>query len=208
MVLMASGVVLWGGLTIHRAKQWGNPIALMQDTIEQSPDFLPARKDLANLYLRAGEKDKAEQLLAGVVEQAGSLEYSSADIEMAMLLAKQGQFDEARRLLRKRLENSGKKYAEVANALLKVNQERLARLSDREARQAIHLENAQLLEVLKQRSPDPFLSYRLAKEYLAMDDQQRARNLFEEAWHSAPPSAHYREPARKLAETLAAGQHD
>jgi tetratricopeptide (TPR) repeat protein len=111
-------------------------------------------------------------------------------------------------LLSATLQNPGKRYDDVANAMLTLNHQRLAGISDIIAKQDIHRENVRLLEKLLQQISDPFIEYQLAKEYLGMGDTERARALFEAAWRKAPPSAHYKEPARKLAEKLAAGQHD
>jgi len=196
-------VIVWAGMTISRAQLWSDPVALTEDTVEKSPSFLPARKDLANYYIAQGKKEKGHQLLEGVIQAAGSVHYVSANIPMAHSLISEGELDEEHRNLSSTLENPGKRFVKVVNALLTLNYKRLDKTQDEQAKNRIHRENVDLFEKLKQRNADPFIDYRMAKEYLALGDLERARVLFDSVYHQAPASAYYREPARKLAEKLA-----
>ncbi len=207
-VLMICCVIVWAGMTIQRAKLWSDPVALTEDTVEKSPDFLPARKDLANYYLALGEKEKGQRLLDSVIQMAGPVNFVLADISKARSLMKDGQLEEAHRILSTTLKNPGKQLVKVINALLTLNRERLAKAPDKQAKQDIHRENVMLLEKLRQRKSDPFIDYRLAKEYLSLGELDQASDLFDSAYRKAPSSAYYREPARKLAEKLMVEQHE
>jgi thioredoxin-like negative regulator of GroEL len=206
-VTMLAFVVLWGALTIQRAQLWSDPVALLEDTVNKSPNFMQTRKDLANYYLARGETTKARQLLESVVQDAHGTDYVAGDVSMALHLAKEGQLVEAHRLLTLRLQTSGKNYVNVTEALLKINDQRLVEAAAASDRLDIHRENIKLLEALLQRNRDPFLEYRLAKECLASGDAKRARTLFESSYRKAPDSAHYKAAARKLADKLAAEDH-
>jgi tetratricopeptide (TPR) repeat protein len=206
--LMICCVILWLGMTSQRAKLWSDPVALAEDTVEKSPDFLPARKDLANYYLVLGEKEKGQRLLESVMQTAGIGNFAVADFSMANALIEEGQLDEAHRILSTTLKTPGKQFVKLANALIILNHKRLANAPDMQAKEDIYRENVMLLERLTQRSSDPFIDYRLAKEYLALGDHERARSLFGSVYRRAPASAYYREPARKLAERLTVEQHD
>lgn len=206
--LIISWVVVWAGMTIQRAQLWSDPVALAEDTVEKSPDFLPARKDLANYYLALGEKEKGQKLLEGVIETAGEGHFAWAEISLARSLAEDGKLDEAHNLLSTTLKTPGKQFVEVVNALLDLNHKRLAKAPDKLAKQEIRRENVTLLDKLKQRKPSPFMDYRLAKEHLALGEVERALTFFDAAYLHAPAAAYYREPARKLAEKLRTKQHD
>ena len=201
-VLMISCVIVWAGMTIQRAKLWSDPVALTEDTVEKSPNFLPARRDLASYYLAMGEKEKGQRLLESVRQSAGSGNFALADVSMARSLAEEGQFDEAHRILSTTLKTPGKQFVKLVNTLITLNHKRLANAPDMQAKEDIYRENVMLLERLTQRSSDPFVDYRLAKEYLAIGDHERARSLFDSVYRRAPSSAYYREAARKLADKL------
>jgi tetratricopeptide (TPR) repeat protein len=206
--LMICCVIVWAGMTIQRAKLWSDPVALTEDTVEKSPNFLAARKDLANYYLALGEKEKGQRLLESVRQMAGPVSFVAADVSMARQLIEDGQLDEAHRILSTTLKNPGKQLVKVINALLALNRERLAKAPDEMSKQNIHRENVTLFKTLKQRKSDPFIDYRLAKEYLALGELDQAHDLFDSVYRKAPTSAYYREPARKLAEKLMVERHD
>jgi tetratricopeptide (TPR) repeat protein len=59
-----------------------------------------------------------------------------------------------------------------------------------------------LLEKMHGSTGDPFYLYRIGQNYMILKNMQQARNYFKKAYEAAPDSAYYKEPARKLAETL------
>lgn len=207
-ILMVCCVIVWTGMTIQRAQLWSDPVALAEDTVKKSPEFLPARKDLANYYLAIGEKEKGQRLLEGVMQTAGVGNFAVADLSMANALIDDGQLDEAHRILLVALKTPGKQFVNLANALITLNHKRLATASDKQAKEEIYRKNVVLLEKLKLNSSNPFLDYRLAKEFLAMGKIEEAQSLFTSAYRNAAPAAYYREPARKLAEKLKAEHYD
>lgn len=201
-------VIIWSAMTIQRAKIWGDPIALAEDTVAKSPNFLPARKDLANYYIATGEKEKGKQLLVEVMSSARTVGYITADVSMANSLISEGRLNEAHDILLESLKHPGKQYVKVAEHILSLNQKRILEVADDFAKQVIRKENIRLLESIKQRKNDPFIEYRLAKELLSSGEREKAKSLFDSVYQKAPPSAYYREPAGKLAEKLSAEQYD
>jgi len=127
---------------------------------------------------------------------------------MANQLINEGKFEEAHHTLLTALENPGKQTVKLIESVLKINTKRLGEALDRQAKLDIHLENVMLFEKLKQFRNDPFIDYRLAKEYMSLGEAKRAQEMFESAYQKAPASSFYREPARKLAEKMAASQND
>ncbi|MDT8422071.1 MAG: hypothetical protein RQ754_16710 [Desulfuromonadales bacterium] len=196
-------VLVGAALTIERSRLWSDPVALTEDTVAKSPKFVQARKDLANYYFALGRSDEGKALLEGLVEKTSKGGYIEDDISLAWQLEKEEKYTEAQRVLRKALENPGKQFVKLANALIALNHKRLAAEADVAIKNEIRGENVRLFEQLRKGNNDPFLAYRLAREYCALGEVGKARALFSEAYRRAPASAHYREAAGKLAETLA-----
>lgn len=192
-------LLVFAGTTLHRAYIWSDPVRFLEDTIEKSPEFIPAYNDLAALYYAKGEHDKAMNIYAWAADKVGEKEYVHVDVNVAYFLAEEGNYSAARKILHKRLENSGKQYALVAQTLIVVNLKAIADGVDETPIIDIKKENVELLESLVKGSSDPFLRYRLGKAYLALDDFAKASENFDYAYRHAPDDSHYKEPARILA---------
>lgn len=194
-------VLAGGTLTIERARLWSDPVTLTEDTVAKSPKFIQARKDLANYYLALGRVDEAKALLEPIVEMTSEHGYIEDDISLAWQLEKEDRLDEAYLILKNALEAPGKQYVKLANAVIALNHKRLDVEHDSTTKSEIRMENIRLMERLRDNNNDPFLVYRLAKEYRALGDVRKARELFGDAYRRAPASAHYRAAAGKLAES-------
>jgi tetratricopeptide (TPR) repeat protein len=195
-------------LTVERALIWSDPVALAEDTVAKSPNFLPARKDLANYYLVLGQADKGRKLLESLAKEERSKGYLGDDLSLAWQLSKEGQLERAHEILLRVEQNPGKQLVKVLDRLLDLNRQRLTEVADDAAMVKIRQENIRLFVELRRYSDDPFIDYRLAKEYLALHDDENAEKFFERAYRLAPESSYYREPARKLAVQLRASKHD
>jgi hypothetical protein len=193
-------LVVFGGMTMQRSFVWSDQVALFEDTVKKSPEFMPAYNDLANLYSIRGEREKAQKLFEYIAGEVGERAYSTADINHASLLAKQEKYDEARTVLLARLKNPGNKYNAVAKSLIKINYQRIDKASNAQEVREIRLENIELFLERIRRSPNPFLNYQIAKDYLALGDYVLARENFVYAFNHAPENSHYKDPARKLAD--------
>ncbi len=202
-ILVVSVLCVSGFAVQQRSLLWSDPVLLMEDTVEKSPDFVPAWNNLATLYSRKGETEKAQVILDKMSKKLGDRQYSAVDINRADLLVKEENFAEARTVLRERLNNAGKNYSKVADSLVKVNLMWLGKKPSEEMMFVLRRENVELLEELSARSSDPFLRYRLAKAYLTNQQLDEARESFRQVYETVPDGTFYKAPAGKLYRFLA-----
>lgn len=201
-------LIIFMVLTLQRSWVWSDPIRFLEDTVKKSPEFYFVRSDLAFKYFRKGEVEKARQMYADIRKEVGDTPYANADLNDAVILSHEGSFEDARDLLHSRLQNPGKKLTKIAETLIMINNKYLATITDKSAKHELLQENLGLLLRMSETTQDPFLKYRLAKAYLALDQPQKACLYFQKAYEGAPEDSYYRVPAGKLADKLCKKQHD
>lgn len=201
-------LIIFMVLTLHRSWVWSDPIRFLEDTVEKSPEFYFVRSDLAFKYFQKGDVEKARQMYADIRKEVGVAPYANADINDAIILSEEGSFVAARDLLHSRLQNPGKKLTKIAETLIMINNKYLATITDKSAKYELLQENLGLLLRMSETTQDPFLKYRLAKAYLALDQPQESCLNFQKAYEEAPVGSYYRVPAGKLADKLCKKQHD
>jgi tetratricopeptide (TPR) repeat protein/4-amino-4-deoxy-L-arabinose transferase-like glycosyltransferase len=99
---------------------------LLQEIVDKNPDFIPAKYNLANIYIKEQNWDKVSELLKGVYEDVPEFGGGEAWYYLAVAYIKTGKFDEATPVVKDfiaRYENDSnrtkKEQAEKFKSLLK-----------------------------------------------------------------------------------------
>jgi protein O-mannosyl-transferase len=184
--------------TVNRNIVWQDNLTLYQDTVLKSPDFGPARNELAIAYYAHNRKEQANSLIATTripFDQASSL-------NRAAVLAEQGRYSEARGILLQRLEKPGLLEIDILTMLLKVNTKMAEKSLDEKEKILLYRENIIKLERLEHITHNPFYWYRLGQLHLILKDRQQAQECFSKAANRLPVDSIYKAPAEKLAREL------
>jgi protein O-mannosyl-transferase len=188
--------------TVSRNIVWQDNLTLFADTVRQSPDFAPARNDLAVAMLARGRTDEARRLFMANNADSSVNNYQLSGLNKAAVLAAEKDLEGARGVLLKLLHDPGKQELEIVQQLVAVNEKRAEKNRGERDRTAIRLETIDLLNKIETMTGDPFYLYRTGQVYLAMKRKDKARDCFARAYQKAPEGAFYKEPAKKLAERL------
>lgn len=190
--LAALGLLLiFFATTMHRTWIWQDNVRLYRDTVAKSPNFPPARSELASALMLRGETEEAEKILMQMRTDSTSTSYVNDEINLASLKISDKNSEEARKILLSIQNNNPKKRFEVLQMLIKANDERLGYIDDKELRRQIYHENIQWLNEQYQLRADPFIYYRIAKQYFQLEDQQNALQYFKKAYAGSPKNSHY-----------------
>lgn len=198
MVLL---LLLFFATTLHRSWIWQDNLRLYQDTVAKSPGFTAARAELASALLRHGREDEARQILEQLQSVAPDSSYVVDDINLARLLAVQGETDRAYAMLMDKLNASPKRYHEILQTLVFVNDRRIERAKG-PAREAIQRENLGWLLEQQRVRPDPFTLYRIGKLHIQLGQREDALAFLRQSLATAPADAYYRGPARTMIDKL------
>ncbi|PLY03567.1 MAG: hypothetical protein C0623_00695 [Desulfuromonas sp.] len=204
-------VLAWGGVVLltvfvvttgNRNYIWQDNLLLFEDTVRKSPAFIPAKNQLADALIKKGRIEEAQILIAEVYQKSENKDYSSGYINQARSLAHDGKLESARAILVERRDSGETVDPNLYQELVMINFKRLEATKEATARRAIYQENLQLLSSYHAMRPGPFNLYRIGKAHLSLGNREKAKEYFEKAYQQAPETAHYREPARRLAERL------
>jgi len=191
--------------TLYRAWIWQDNERLYADTVEKSPHFLPAKSELASALIRNGKQAEAEALLFAMQSRSGGESFLDDDINLSRTLMVKGEFQKARNLLMRSLDDldePGKKYHEILQLLLKVNTKRLGEISNSGERKQIQRESLTWLLAQQRVKPSPFTLYRIGKMELSCGHKDLALTYFKQAYSGSPDDSHYRDAARKYIQKL------
>lgn len=199
---MLLGCIVIAFTTVARNIVWQDNLTLFADTVRKSPDFAPARNDLAVAMMTRGRVEEAHQLIKANAADSSVKNYQIAGLNKATVMAAEKDLDGARKLLLELLRDPGKQELEIVQKLVSVNEKRVTVAKGESARTAIRSETIDLLNKAEAMTGDPFYLYRIGQVYLAMNNKREARDYFVRASQKAPEGAYYKEPAKKLAERL------
>lgn len=197
-------LTLFYGTTVHRAWIWQDNERLFRDTLMKSPGFPPAKAELATALTLKGKTAEAELLLQEMHKTDDASSYIVDDINLAMLMAQQGDCDRAHEVLLSQLShiNASKKRYTLFQKLLKVNDCRLAAANEIDKKIEIRKESLSWLNKQLQMRPGSFTQYRIGKVQLALGNKKEAYLAFKQAYEESSTEAHYHAAAGKLATKL------
>lgn len=192
------GVALAG--TLHRNFIWQDNLALFQDTLRKSPDFIPARNQLAIALYQHGRADEAMEILKSFEMKEGMKNLQYGFVNKASALAAEGKFAKARKILNDAMADPGKFEVMILEKMLEVN--KLEALRTKSTSAAVYADNVKCLLRLYELTGNAFYQYRLGVIHLHQKNYREAQVAFSVVCKTAPENSYYRKPAEKLAVTL------
>ncbi len=198
LVFLLLGIAGWA--TSARNIVWQDNLTLYQDAVRQSPDFAPARNQLA-LALKAHNRDN--EAMDIVVSNKSANEKATA-LNNAMALTEQGDYVAARAKLLQLAENErGYQETKILDLLIKLTHQYLKDVDDSDLRRVCYKDMLGWLERIKINNPSAFNNYRIGRIHLLLENKSAAQQAFAEAARLFPVDSIYKEPAAKLATELA-----
>ncbi len=93
--------------TVSRTLLWQDNLALFQDTLKKSPGFMPAKNEIANALYARGREQEAEAVFNSIELPENLVNFQLGLMSKAASLARQGNVDGAKDVLKLALENTG-----------------------------------------------------------------------------------------------------
>lgn len=197
MIVSALLIVFFAG-TFQRSLIWQDNVKLFADTVEKSPEFTAAKNGLAMALLAKGKQQEAYDILRDLELP----DFQVASLNRIMVLAAEGQLEEARSLLLERLQTEST-YETIVHLKLVGVLERLVGTASTDAQAREYQREAlYYLDKVWKRTGDPFFLYRKGQMQMALGDHNGARDSFSLAAKLLPEDSLYKEPASKLARSI------
>jgi hypothetical protein len=193
-VASLTAIALYG--TAIRNILWQDNLALFQDTLRKSPDFIPAQNEIANSLKQRGRLAEALIIYETFERKEGLINYQYGLANKAGAFADNGEYDQARKILQDILKDPGKHEVLVLEKMLEINKIQL--LSGKTTSVAVYGNTVTCLTRLIELTGDPFYSYRLGIVHMQVGEREKALMAFKTVVRTASPTAYYRKPAEKL----------
>lgn len=198
LVFLLLGVSSWA--TASRNMIWQDNLTLYQDAVRQSPDFAPAKNQLALALIAHNRREDANEMLASNEMPVSKI----ASLNVAAALFDRGEYAAARDNLLHRLENNPADLeTKILKMLVKMTSKYLNDINDETLKRDGYSDILEWLERIKEISPTGFNYYRIGRIQLILEDKVAAQHAFAEAARRFPPDSIYKKPATKLATDLA-----
>jgi len=198
LISLFLGGAAW--LTASRNVVWQDNLTLYQDAVRQSPDFAPARNQLALALKTHNRNAEANEILASNKMSVSN----NASLNVASALFEQGDYAAARdKLLHRLKENPGGLEPRILEMLVRVTSEYLGDINDETLKRNGYKDILVWLERIKEISSTGFNYYRIGRIQLLLEDKVAAQHAFAEAARRFPADSIYFKPATKLATDLA-----
>ncbi|MDD2271747.1 MAG: hypothetical protein PHP95_01060 [Desulfuromonadaceae bacterium] len=187
--------------TASRTILWQDNLALYQDTLRKSPDFVPAQNEIANALYKRGKIEKANLIITSIQLPRELINRQYGFISKASVLINNGDYTGARTLVNQGLVEPGKHEVAFLEKLLKID--KLQIMAKKATPKELYANSVKTLTRLIELTGNPFYSYRLGIVNMQVGEREKAITAFNTAVRTAPPTAYYRKPAEKLAKDLA-----
>jgi protein O-mannosyl-transferase len=185
-------------VTVERNIVWQDNLTLYQDTVHKSPDFGPAKNELAMALYAHNRPKEARRIIESTYIPGGQ----AASFNEAVVLEEIGDYEGARSILTKRLVNPGAYEVRILTMLVKVTSEMAEKVPDQSEKRIHYMEIVGWLERLEKLTNNPFHWYQLGRVHLILKNRLEAQRCFSEAARRFPDDSIYKGPATKLARTL------
>lgn len=182
--------------TTCRTFLWQDNLALFQDTLKKSPGFMPAKNEIANALYARGRKQEAEAVIKSIELPENLVNFQLGLLSKASSLARQGDVEAAKDVLKLALKKPGKYEARIIGQIVKLNENEV--LTGKAPKSAFYSDNVQLLSRLYQITGNSFVLYRLGQTHLFAGNKSKARDSFALVVAKAPEKVYYRQSAEKL----------
>lgn len=187
-----------GWATVSRNVVWQDNLSLYEDTVRKSPDFPPARNQLALALIDHGQKEKAFDILASNPMAVGD----EAALNKAVAKAEKGDYLTARTELLELLRSPGYLESEILERLVKITSDQANKIDDEHLKLIYYNDVLKWLERIRAGWPSGFNYYRIGRVHLVLQNRVEAQLAFAEAASRLPDNSLYKQPATKLARDL------
>lgn len=188
--------------TLHRAWIWQDNLRLYSDTVRKSPNFSPAKNELAAALINRGRLAEAELMLNESVDGGQSQNYSVDNLNLAQLMVERGDLEGSRELLLENMMPNSPNYYTSLQILLRINDQQVAAEPDKEKQLVMQKESLGWLHEQQRIRPQTFTLYRIGKLYMAMGDKEKAISVLKGISSAVPDDAYYRDALTTLLEKL------
>lgn len=189
--------------TVMRNITWQSNVSLFQDALRNSPGFLMAQNGLAYGLQHEGREGEVRGLMLSMSAPEGSKRGGKlVDSYHASIMAADGDFVGAKKLLLRNIDDAGVLFQEIADKVIAIDTTLIGKERDHLKRQALEQEIIGLLLKIHEKTGDPFYFYRIGQYYLNFGNRKEAQRYFNEAYLNSPDGTHYKLAAKKLAEKL------
>jgi tetratricopeptide (TPR) repeat protein len=196
--LLMVTVIAFAATIFWRCWLWQDNLRLYQDTVAKSPEFAPARNELANALAERGRRAEG----VAILENLSMPISQGVALSQEIVLIEKGDLEEARHLLNERLERTPKDSVEILEELIRVTYLMVKQSRDKELKARRYRDILVWLEALERLTHNPFHWYRQGRVYLLIGDRKNAGRCFAEAARRLPSESPYHAPAEKLAKKL------
>ncbi|MGD0584755.1 MAG: hypothetical protein ABSA86_03125 [Oryzomonas sp.] len=200
----ASMICLMAILSFQRCMTWKTNLSLWRDTVAKSPAFKMIRIDYMLALINSGDLNEAKKQYRLAVAMPSVTYYERLDLVFALVLSKEGKYDESARIYEQAIKKTMGKSVDVYDMYIQFLRERLGSEQGKSEEKALGLANRQLecLEALYVLNKDPMLLYRAGQLSLFVGDRAGARRYFKKAFDNLPATSEYSKFALKLFKKL------
>lgn len=199
LLILVACIAVYG--TASRTILWQDNLAFYQDTLQKSPDFVPAQNELAKALYARGKEQEATAILNSLQIPTNLVNRQYGELSKAAALANNNDLAGARALLNKILKDPGRHEVLTLQWLLQMDKMQI--MAKKSASSELYSGSVKTLTRLIELTGDPFYSYRLGIVNMQVGEREKALTAFNTVVRTATPTAYYRKPAEKLAKDLA-----
>ncbi len=191
-----------GGIVMQRNEIWHDNLSLYTDTVKKSPDFAPARNELAVALIKEGKVEEGRAQLEFAHKMKPSNANSLIELNLLALKLRTLPVEQQRAELVLRVRDRKYTSLELLKMLSKLDESLLLGEKDANRRQIYAKEIIETNDRIYNEIRDPALLYRNGQLFLLMKDSGKASRYFRLAADNAPEGAYYKAAAEKLAREL------
>ncbi|MDD2582598.1 MAG: glycosyltransferase family 39 protein [Desulfuromonadaceae bacterium] len=184
--------------TVNRNIVWQDNLTLYQDTVLKSPNFSPAKNELAIALYAHGRTKEADEIIACISEVSNQ----RSSLNQAAIMWKNKEYEGARRILIQRLQSPGDLEINILEMLVKITGEMADKESNYSSKRTLYTQMLDWLELIEKRTHNPFYWYRLGRVHLMLNNRAEAQRCFNLAAINLPKNSIYSVPAARLAKNL------
>jgi tetratricopeptide (TPR) repeat protein len=200
-----------GWVTYERNLVWQSNLTLFEDTVRKSPNFPPARNELATALSRAGRNEESMEQLALAGQCDSGTRVLNVHFNAILGLIREKDYNGTRNALAQLQNNVRKRPLRFLEQMVKINEAMLRSFPEDDRQKQILPDLLAAYEQLMARKSDPFLRYRAGQLAMRLEENGKALAYFTESYHHAPDSAYYKPAAlillRKLSENETPSHH-